>query len=439
MSKLRRFKKKEPPKGPLSVGGITVSKSMLTPGQKEAVERIEKWRKTRKSERQQIYRIGAQSGAGKSWLIKYLVDKYGWDRSECYVMSYTGQSVNVLRANGVISSTIHSSIMIPQEEMVLDKETGEPIMKRGIPLTTVKFKPVKYLPPTVKMIIIDEASFLPEHLEDILKGYNVPILEIGDPIQLPPVGGKQVFNMDTLDFFMEGIMRQNVDNEIYQLGTKFRFGEKIYPVDYHKEVQFLHQQETIEETFKRFLPFIKACDVIITSTNKQRQVLTDMYRKYVVQTNSPYPLEGERVICRRNNPSKELGEFFLSNGMQGVCMSDVGRSMIDKSTRTFMMDFRPDVTAGTDLYYDGLICDMDYIKQPFGSNSLTQFKHLGDRFEYAYSITCHLCQGSSYNKVMFFDSFSRDREYLNRLRYTAVTRARHKLYYMIPYKGAWTL
>ena len=104
-----------------------------------------------------------------------------------------------------------------------------------------------------------------------------------------------------------------------------------------------------------------------------------------------------------------------------------------------MMDFRPDVTAGTDLYYDGLICDMDYIKQPFGSNSLTEFKHLGDRFEYAYSITCHLCQGSSYNKVMFFDSFSRDREYLNRLRYTAVTRARHKLYYMIPYKGAWTL
>lgn len=438
MSKYSKFKKKNDLDGPLSVGGEVLTHDMLTPGQKGAEAIFDKWFKTKKSKRKQILRIGGGSGSGKSAFIKYLVDKYGWDRTECYIVSYTGQSVNVLRARGLMSTTIHSAFMVPQEEPIYDKN-GNKIYRRGIPLTVVRFRPVPRIPPTVKLIIIDEASFLPESLETTLCRYNTPILEVGDPIQLPPVGGKQVFHMENLDYFIEGVMRQNEDSEIYQLGSSFRHGERINFSDYGDEVRFLHQQEDIEETFYHFYPFFKRADLIVTSTNKQRQIITDLYRKEIIGAKTPFPRQGERMICRRNNQALSLGEFILTNGTQGVCMNTVSGSMIDGSTKTFCMDFKPDVVAGTELYYDNLLCDTDYLRQPFGTDTMTSFRHPGEKFEYAHAITTHLIQGGSAPVVLFMDSFSRDKEYLNRLRYTAVTRATAKLYYMIPYKGEWSL
>ncbi|MCM1230236.1 MAG: AAA family ATPase [Ruminococcus flavefaciens] len=437
MSKYSKFKKKPKMEGPLSIGGDVYTRDMLTHGQKGAEALFDKWFKTKKSKRQQILRVGGGSGSGKSVFIKYLVDKYGFDKSECYVVSYTGQSVNVLRSRGLMSTTIHSAFMVPQEETIL--KDGKPIFRRGVPLTTVKFRPIPYIPPCVKLIIVDEASFLPEDLERTLCRYNIPILEVGDPIQLPPVGGKQVFHLDNLDYFIEGVMRQNANSEIYKLGTAFRRGERIDINAYGNEVRFLHQQETIEDTFYQFLPILRRADLIVTSTNKQRQVITDLYRKEIIGTTSPYPREGERMICRRNNPVMTLGDFMLTNGTQGVCLSSVGHSMVDSSTKTFCMDFKPDVVAGTDLYYDNLICDADFLKQPFGSDTMTSFRHPGDKFEYAHAITTHLIQGGSAPVVFFMDSLSRDREYLNRLRYTAATRAEMKLYYAIPYRGEWSL
>lgn len=372
-------------------------------------------------------------------LVKYLVDKYEWDRSECYIVSYTGQSVNVMRQRGLLSTTIHSAFMVPVEEPVINKDTGKPIVRRGVPLMSVRFRPVPYIPPTAKLIIVDEASFLPESLEKILCRYNIPILEIGDPIQLPPVNGKQVFHLNNLNYFIEGVMRQAEDSDIYRLGYAFRTGRHIDFDEYGNDVRFIYQQETIEDTFYQFLPIIRNVDLIVTTTNKQRQIITDLYRKEIIRARTPFPVAGERLICRRNNPSLMLGEFILTNGTQGICLNTVGSSMIDPSTKTFCMDFKPDVVSETNLYYDNLICDSDYIRRPFGTDSMMSFKHPGEKFEYAHAITTHLIQGGSAPRVLFLDSFNRDQEYLNRIRYTAATRATYKLYYAIPYRGEWTL
>ena len=438
MSNIKKYKVKQQETGPLSINTDSIPRSSLTDGQKEAEKIFDKWFTSKKKQRKPILRIGGVSGSGKSWFIRYLIEKYGWERDECYLVSYTGQSMNVLRSRGLMATTIHSAFMIPVDEPILDSD-GRPIYKRGIPMTALRFRPVSRIPSTVQLIIVDEASFLPESLEKTLLRYNVPILEIGDPVQLPPVGGKQCFHMGNLDHFMTGVMRQNADSDIYKLSMCFREGRSVDLDQYWKDVWFVKQQETIEDTFYRFLPILRGVDIIITSTNKQRQIITDLYRQEIIGTNSPYPVEGERVICRRNNRAQALGEFMLTNGTQGVCLNTVGRSMVDKSTRTFCMDFMPDVTASSGLYYDNLICDADFIKQPFGSDLNDNYKHLGDKFEYAHAITTHLMQGGQARTVFFFDSFSRDLEYLNRVRYTAVTRATWKLYYAIPYNGEWSL
>jgi exodeoxyribonuclease-5 len=50
-----------------------------------------------------------------------------------------------------------------------------------------------------------------------------------------------------------------------------------------------------------------------------------------------------------------------------------------------------------------------------------------NKFEYGYAITCHLSQGSQYNKVLVYNEYMGDREYYSKWLYTAITRAIDKL------------
>lgn len=416
--------------GPLYIGDHTVTRDMLTKSQKEADVIFGKWYYSKKSEKEHILRIGGGAGSGKTFLLKYLINSYGLDLSNCYVMAYTGQAVNVLRKNGILANTIHSTIMYVKDEPIVDKSTGKPIYRRGIMLTKPVFVPLKQIPPTIKLMIVDESSFLPDDLERILMRYNVPILEIGDPIQLPPVASKQVFNMETLDYFMDGVMRQDKNSGIFDFATRLRKGQNIDPSKYHDDLLFLHAQDTIEETFYRFYPFFKSADIIITNTNKQRQIITELYREEIIHADSPYPLAGERVICRQNNKQLFLDQYILTNGTIGTVLDDVGRSQIDKTTGTFYMDFQPDVTVDTGLYYDNLPCDSKYFRKPYGTPDELAFKRPGEKFEFAHAITCHLSQGGQYPTVLYMDAFNRDPDYQMRVRYTGATRAEQRLIFI---------
>lgn len=442
MSKQRRVTSKPKFSSDLVIlKDLDITKESLSKQQKEAYYKIMDWINSSKKKKNQIFRFGAVSGFGKTYLIYYLLKELRYKQDECVVMAYTGQAMNVLRANGIYANTIHSSIMIAMEEPVLD-EDGQIVTRDGIPLMKVKFKPLRKLPPTVKLIIIDEASFLPEKLESIIKGYGIPILEIGDPYQLPPVSGKQCFNMDNLDFFGTSIQRQEANSEIIQVANHIRVHDKMDLADYHDEVLFLNAMPTIEETFYRYKPFFKHADVIITGTNKQRQILTDLYRETILHTTSPFPIKGERMICRKNNHNLSLGPYQLTNGTQGVAMKTVGKSDREKSDGLFFMDFQPDIVKSMegDLYYDNLPCDIKFLHKPFGSDMEYVDHNPGEKFEFGEVITAHLVQGATYDNVVYFDTYNRDKEYISRLRYTAITRARKRVIYIVPYSqyGDWT-
>lgn len=435
MSYIRKVSEKDKKTGPLLVGfKEKLKKSQLTDGQRKAFEAFDNWWRHKDKERKQIFRIGGEGGSGKSWLIRFIIEHYNFTESNCYVMAYTGQATNVLRQSGIMAKTIHSTVMVPREEPVFDKKTHHPIYRNGIPLTTVKFKPLKRLPKGIKLLIVDEASFLPENLETVLKNFGIPILEVGDPIQLPPVGDdRQVFHLRNLDYLITGRnMRQDMNSELYDFTSRFRRLENIDTRKYHDDVLFLYAQPTIEETFWKFYPFFKSANVIVVAENKQRQVINDMYRRHILKADSPFPVEGERMICRRNNYALSLGPYNLVNGTQGTCLRDVGRSMVDKGNRVFYMDFQPFTSTDPDEYYDNLICDTDYLQHPFGVDSFNYYKP-GEKFEYAHAITTHLMQGAQEDTILFMDSFRGNPEYLWRLRYTAATRAKKRLIYIIPY------
>ena len=440
MSRTKRIKKKTPATarkrtGPLLISPFKLGRKDLTDDQRDAFDLFYDWFYSRKTRENQILRIGGSSGTGKSVLIEYIVNSFSFSAAECYVMAYTGQAVNRLRTDGILANTIHSVIMNPVDEIIINKKTGEPYYRRGVPLTKTRFRPVKYLPSSTKLLIIDEASFLPESMERTLAEYNIPILEIGDPLQIGPVGGIQVFRESNMDFFMNQIMRQCKDSEIIDFATRLRYGLNIYTERYHDDVLFLKQQETVEDTFSRFLPFFRGSDAIITVTNKQRQTINELYRRKIIHAKSPYPCAGERLICRRNNWSMAIDQFMLTNGTQGTCMATVGRSLVDDTNEIYYMDFMPDVTADTGKMFDNLPCDAEHLLQPVTANNRmeAQYAHPGEKFEYAYALTSFLLQGSTVGTALFMDGYWPDEEQKMRIRYTAATRPKTRLIYMKSY------
>ena len=426
--------------GPLVIGN-PLKKSMLTDNQKDAVSHFDDWFFSHKSK--QIWRLGAGSGAGKSFLIRFIIDHYGFDKSNCMVISYTGQSVNVLRSMGVMATTIHKAIMIPVELPVLDRVTREPVIRKGIPLIKVTFRPIKHLPNSIKLIIVDEASFLSVELEHTLAEYGVKIMEVGDPFQLKPIVGAQAFMMSNLDYFMKGVVRQRAGSVLYDVLQKLRHFEDIDVNMYSPfggDVTFAFARESIEDTFNAYYPFFEEADCIVTTSNRQRQEITELYRNYIIDTDSPYPTSNERLICRQNNWALNIDEYYLTNGTQGRCLNDVGRSNVDFVTETFTMDFKPDVLdPDSDDMFKDLLCDARFIRKPFGKEEDEYaYKRLGEKFEYAHALTAHIVQGATYKRVVFMDSFGRDVEYSMRLRYTAASRAKEHLFYILPhcyYKG----
>lgn len=401
----------------------------LTPGQKGAFNMFKEWFQAKnKSKKHQILRIGSRAGHGKTSLLPVILDAYGFTDADCMVVAYTGQAVNVLRQNGIMAKTIHSSFMVAHDEPLI--KDGKVVTRRGIPVLITKWKPIKYLPGSIKLIIVDEASFVSKDMEDLMASYGVPILEVGDPYQLPPVVGEQCFKLSNLNYTIQGVVRQKKDSLIYRLSSEILDGVAIDITKYHGEVQFLYAQKDIEETFLRFRPFFSKADLIITATNKQRQQLVDLYRKHIVKTESPFPRKGEKMICRRNDWQLMLGPYPLTNGTIGYCLGNVAKSDVDSKLHTYNMDFRP--TFVEKEFFDNLMCDSDFLREPFGQEKQKPWYMPGLKFEYAHAITTHLCQGCTANHIVFVDSFNRNEEYHMRQRYTAITRAKERVDYIIP-------
>ena len=424
-TKKKKVKSKEPMRLPIA----EIDSAKLTKDQKGLLEVFDDWWSNKKWKKTPILRLAGSAGSVKSFMIQYICRKYEFSLDNALFVGYTGQSVNVLRQLGIPATTIHSTFMHPIDVPLLDKH-GEPIYKNNIPVTTVKWIPLRELSNNIKIIIGDEWSFVPDYLESLILRYNCPVVVFGDPLQLPPVQGKSKFTEESVHYFMTEIMRQEKDSEIIDLATRIRQRDKIHPEKYIDEVRFIKSRATIEDTFHHFYPFFKYSDIVVTVTNKQRQVITDLYRKYIVKASGPYPEEGEPLICRRNNWNIKVGPFPLTTGTMGKAMCSVPRSMINQKHKTYLLDFEPDYVSND--YFDNLICDSEFLLAPFGDKDNFGATNInpGAKLEYAHAVTTHLVQGSSADNVLFMDKRIGDDEYMRKLRYTAVTRAKKFLVYM---------
>ena len=378
-------------------------------GQLEGIIKGRKWfNKLHK----QTFEIDGAAGTGKTTMIMGLIEQLGLDLSEVLFMAYVGKASLAMTLKGMQASTIHSALY-EMRTMPATDEYGEKIKVNDRVLMKPVFLKKESLPPNIKLLVVDEGGMVPaKNAKDILS-FGLPTIVLGDLAQLDPVMGKRFF-LSHPDHSLNEIMRQNENNPIIRLATDIRVGNDICHKIYGERCMIIPEEDVDMQN-------IVDADLILTRTNRFRQAINDYFRREVNKYTGLVPKEGEKIICRRNNWSKQCGDLYLINGMIGT-VDYTHRQLCDKEV--YCIDFRPDVNPND--YFDRLKINKGYFNSEIGSiehDTVNKFNKY-ELFEYAYAITCHLAQGSEANNVVVFPQMdSIESKSSRQWLYTAVTRA----------------
>ena len=369
-----------------------------------------------------LFQISAEAGCGKSVLVGEIVKRLGLDEDEILPMAYTGQATMVMRTHGLPNAcTCHSGLFIPFQEVLRDKY-GRPIIDHrfNTPVMTWRFEPRSFVGSNIKLIILDEAWMIPKSFKKHIDNTGIKVIATGDPGQLPPIYGEPAYLVDGIIYYLDQLMRQDSNSGLVYLARRVRRG---YDFDYglYGNVLVIDKEDLTNE-------MIASANLVLCGTNDTRNAINKRVREDILGYRDMYPHAMERVICRQNNWGKELETGLpLVNGMAGYVISPPSIESMDKNSKTFSIDFAPDVSPyrpfhNLDINYQFLNSTNQEEKEKIRKSRFTR----GELFEYAYGSTVHLAQGSEYSRGIYIE------EYLGRrtqaaLTYTAITRFKDQL------------
>ena len=360
------------------------------------------------------------AGTGKTTVIPYIVNRLGLEPDEVLYVAYTGKAASVLMQKGFDASTIHSAFFKIVDTPVY--VNGEILVKNGRVVKKPKFVERETISNRIKLIFIDEWSMVNEEFQRVIYKFGIPVIAAGDKYQLKPIFGESPF-AKRIKFELKQITRQAEGSGIIQLATLLRNGEEI-PI-YHN---FNNTAHVLNKKFLQSKHLLNA-DIILTSKNKSR----DLFNNKVRELKGSYgklPNVGDKLVCRKNNWTMSLNGIPLVNGILGTVVNPIRKSECDLKNGFYRIDFKPDYVTNDWDYYEALLCDYDYLNKPCGSKDVDKYND-GAKMEFAEAITVHLSQGSQYKNVVYWDEWMGDPEFMNQLRYTAVTRATDSVYMFI--------
>lgn len=340
--------------------------------------------------------LGGYAGTGKTTVIKEICDRLIAKGVRVQVTSFAGKAVSVLRKKGIrTAKTLHSLMYEP----VTDDETGR-----------IHWMLKEFLP--VDCVIIDEGSMISNELYSDIRSFQLPMLFVGDPGQLEPIGSNPNL-MRQPDLMLTQIHRQAQESPILQLAHEVRNGVHI-PAG-----ERIVGDSLVIARIRQAPLLSKDVDQIICGFNNTRHKINRQARSDLGLYGDVLRV-GDKLICVRNNASSGL-----FNGMM-VTVKKVRASMNESVVADLVDDeglTRPYVSMNTSVL-SGEVSLKNYAEGAMRNGRWLT----GDFFEYGYAITTHKSQGSEFEKVLVLEELS-DAWDKNRWRYTAITRASKKLVY----------
>jgi exodeoxyribonuclease-5 len=394
---------------------------------------------------QPVFSLGGCAGTGKTTVAKMIADRVR-DASGGQVLfcAPTGKAAHVLTHKGCPATTIHKLIYQqagdPPTKAQIEKlrtevasaraardaiSGGDEWRKLDAEMTRLtgllirmeseadrkgpRFRlntdsEVRY----AELVIVDECSMVDGRVATDLESFGVPIIALGDPAQLPPVGAASHWTRRDPDFVLDQIHRQSAGSPIIQLATRVRTGQQIHYADDGAARVVRKSTEGLEQLV---LDTVRADGQILVGRNATRHASNAKIRRLLGRGTTPIPVAGDRLICLRNN--HELG---LLNGTMWTC---VDFEIVDDATGL--------LTAEPDDGGPRVRCTVWRHAFEGREHELGPVRRECEEFAFGYAITVHKSQGSEWDSVVLFDESSAFGRDAWRHLYTGITRAAKQL------------
>lgn len=435
------------------------------------------------SNSEDLFLLKGYAGTGKTTIISTVVNHLWELKKKAVLMAPTGRAAKVIsNYSGKEAFTIHKKIYFPKAQ----KGGG----------VTFSLQPNKHRD---TFFIVDEASMIGDStsesklfengslLDDLMQyvysGYGCKLILIGDTAQLPPVKMElspaldaqtlsNYYNKEVIAIELNEVVRQKEESGILHNATllrqtlengfyeDFKFNLQNFK-DIIKPEDGYELQDAINDAYN---VLGKEDTVIILRSNKRANLFNENIRSRILFQESELAT-GDYLMVVKNNyfwvkPTSDAG--FIANGdiieileihnfkdLYGFRFAEVTVRMVDypkmKPFETVLLldtikSESPSLSyEDSNKLYQEVMKDYEDVKSKYKKflsvKANKYFNALQVKFSYA--ITCHKSQGGQWNTVFVEQPYlpnGIDKEYLRWL-YTAVTRAKEKLY-LIGFKDA---
>ena len=388
---------------------------------KEQKRVIEEGLRFLRSDSKQVFQFSGLAATGKSWVLNYILQESRIDRNRVAPMAYIGQAATNMRFKGITNAkTIHSWLYKPVEDYMTDKD-GNIIMDTYFnkPKSKLGFEPKPL--DDIDLILVDEGYTVPLSMREEIESRGKKIIVTGDNGQLPPVGEEPAYlREDDPDVMsLTQIMVQDKNSHILYLADRARRNLPIHS-GYYGDVLVIDEDELTNE-------MIMHSDIVIAGRNDTRDRMNKRIRHEILNIGTDLPVLGERMICRKNNWTKEVDGINLTNGLLGTVVNSPGIDGFDG--KSFKLDFKPNLLNS---YFSDLRCDYKYLIAPYKDKQyLKNNKYeLSEKMDWGYCNTVHLLQGARFNNGIYLEEYIHPDVPQNKLNYTAVTRFANSLIYV---------
>lgn len=431
---------------------------------------------TLSDKKEEVFLLKGYAGTGKTTLVGTLVNSLWEVKKKAVLMAPTGRAAKVMSNYAKTQAyTIHRKIYFPK------KQSGG-----GIQFVLAPNKHRDTL------FIVDEASMIPDTAADsklfengsllddlmmyVYSGHKCKLLLIGDTAQLPPVhlvlspalDGDKIamnYNKEVERLELNEVVRQADDSGILanatllreQLDGDFYEDFKFDLQSYTDIVRLIDGHEIQEAIDGSYSENGKEETAFIVRSNKRANLYNQNIRERILFLENDLAV-GDFMMVVKNNyywlkPNSEAG--FIANGdiievleifdfkeIYTFKFAEVKVKMVDYPNmppfETVLLLDTITAESPSLSYEDGNRLYQEVMKD-FAQESSKYKKFLGVKnnkyfnglqVKFSYAITCHKSQGGQWNTVFVEQPYlpnGMDKEYLRWL-YTAVTRAKHKLY-----------
>ncbi|MBC2844880.1 ATP-dependent DNA helicase [Winogradskyella flava] len=423
-----------------------------------------------------IYLLKGYAGTGKTSIIGTIVSNLWEAKKSAVLLAPTGRAAKVISNYSKKEAfTIHKKIYFPKKEKGGGvKFVMQPNKHRNTIFIVDEASMIPDVPSDSKLF--ENGSLLDDLMQYVYSGHQCKLLLIGDKAQLPPIKSDLSpaldadklslnFNKEVSGIELDEVVRQEQDSGILENATElravlesnfydsFKFSVSPYKdivrlIDGHEIMDAIndaYSNEGYEET------------AIIVRSNKRANQYNQQIRQRILFNDSELSA-GDYLMVVKNNyfwikPTSEAG--FIANGdiievleifnikeLYGFKFAEVKVKMVDYPRMSpfetvLLLDTIAAESASLSYEESNRLYQevaKDYAdeksnyKRFMGVKNNKYFNALQVKFSYA--ITCHKSQGGQWNTIFVEQPYlpnGMDKDYIRWL-YTAVTRAKEKLY-----------